>query len=269
MSYQSGTPRDPNQLAQIISSNIQKITQQTSGIQRIVNQLGTPQDTTELRQQLQQKQLSVNQLAKETDRFMKEFGSLPVTTEQRQRKIQKDRLVNDFSNTLAIFQKIQRQAAQKEKEFVARVRASSRVSGGFPDDGFKGGNVLPSESEPPSYVQTQADAITEEDLMLIKERETTIRQLESDILDINEIFKDLGMMIHEQGDTIAQVTKEDMYSCCGSRNTCCGDWINHLGIFEKVKIFNYNLTLYGQVSQTQIGTSYALPNVILATVVLD
>ncbi|XP_066555315.1 syntaxin-7 isoform X2 [Amia ocellicauda] len=205
MSYQSGTPRDPNQLAQIISSNIQKITQQTSGIQRIVNQLGTPQDTTELRQQLQQKQLSVNQLAKETDRFMKEFGSLPVTTEQRQRKIQKDRLVNDFSNTLAIFQKIQRQAAQKEKEFVARVRASSRVSGGFPDDGFKGGNVLPSESEPPSYVQTQADAITEEDLMLIKERETTIRQLESDILDINEIFKDLGMMIHEQGDTIDSI----------------------------------------------------------------
>jgi hypothetical protein len=28
-------------------------------------------------------------------------------------------------------------------------------------------------------------------------------------MDINEIFKDLGMMIHEQGDMIG------MYGCCG------------------------------------------------------
>lgn len=28
--------------------------------------------------------------------------------------------------------------------------------------------------------------------------------LQADILDINEIFKDLGMMIHEQGDVIGK-----------------------------------------------------------------
>uniref|UniRef100_A0AAZ3NT65 Syntaxin-7 n=1 Tax=Oncorhynchus tshawytscha TaxID=74940 RepID=A0AAZ3NT65_ONCTS len=178
----------------------------SSEIQRIVNQLGTPQDTTELRQQLQQKQQNVNHLAKETDRCVKEFGSLPVTTEQRQRKIQKDRLINDFSNALANFQKAQRQAAQKEKEFVARVRAESRVSGGFPDDSF-GGNGNPFESGGQAQVQSQSQevAITEEDLQLIQERETSIRQLESDITDINEIFKDLGMMVHEQGDMIDSI----------------------------------------------------------------
>lgn len=47
---------------------------------------------------------------------------------QRQRKIQKERLLNDFSAALNSFQKIQRQAANREREFVARVRASSRVS---------------------------------------------------------------------------------------------------------------------------------------------
>lgn len=47
---------------------------------------------------------------------------------QRQRKIQKDRLVNEFSAALNNFQKTQRQAADREREFVARVRASSRVS---------------------------------------------------------------------------------------------------------------------------------------------
>ena len=32
----------------------------------------------------------------------------------------------------------------------------------------------------------------------------TIASLQADIMDINEIFKDLGMMIHEQGDVIGK-----------------------------------------------------------------
>ncbi len=40
------------------------------------------------------------------------------------------------------------------------------------------------------------------DLALLQEREERIRQLESDILDVNEIFRDLGQLVHEQGETI-------------------------------------------------------------------
>lgn len=56
-------------------------------------------------------------------------------------------------------------------------------------------------------MQSQEDeaAITEQDLELIKERETAIRQLEADILDVNQIFKDLAMMIHDQGDLIDSI----------------------------------------------------------------
>ncbi|KAK1805613.1 hypothetical protein P4O66_019891 [Electrophorus voltai] len=195
--------KDTNLLVQTISSNIQSITQQTTEIQKIVSQLGTDKDTSDLRQRLQQKQQHVNYLAKETDKCMKEFSSLPVTSDQqRQRKIQRERLVSDFSDALGVFQKAQKLAAVKEKEFVARVRASSRVSGGFPDDTV-GGSVSPFESE--SQGQTYEGGITEEDLSLIKERETAIRQLESDITDINEIFKDLAVMVHEQGDMIDSI----------------------------------------------------------------
>lgn len=51
-----------------------------------------------------------------------------VFVPQRQRKLQRDRLLSEFSAALNSFQKIQRQAADKEREFVARVRANSRVS---------------------------------------------------------------------------------------------------------------------------------------------
>ncbi|XP_010572981.1 PREDICTED: syntaxin-7 isoform X1 [Haliaeetus leucocephalus] len=254
MSYSAGFG-DPNQLAQRITSNIQKITQCSAEIQRILHQLGTPQDTPELRQQLQQKQQYTNQLAKETDKYIKEFGSLPATSEQRQRKIQKDRLVGEFTTALTNFQRLQRQAAEKEKDFVARVRASSRVSSGAPEDSYKEGTLVSWDSQP--QAQVQDEEITEDDLRLIEERESSIRQLEADIMDINEIFKDLGMMIHEQGDVIDsieanvenadvhvqqanqqlsraanyQVPKEDMhphyYTCCWS----IASWNHHMVIY--------------------------------------
>ncbi|KAM9703913.1 syntaxin-7 isoform 2-T3 [Menidia menidia] len=199
MAYQAGIPEEPSALVQNISSNIQRITLLTSELQRAVSLLGTEQDSSQLRQTLQQKQQQGNHLAKDTDRLIKAFSALPIGPDQRQRKLQKERLLNDFSAALNSFQKTQRQAADKEREFVARVRASSRVSGGQPDDSF--GNAPPSYSQ----VQVQTEAITEEDLILIQERESAIRQLESDITDINDIFKDLGMMVHEQGDMIDSI----------------------------------------------------------------
>ncbi|XP_038582744.1 syntaxin-7 [Micropterus salmoides] len=201
MAYQAGILNEPSALVQSISSNIQKLTLLTSELQRTVSLLGTEKDSSHLRQTLQQKQQQGNQLAKETDRLIKAFGVLPVGPDQRQRKIQKERLLNDFSAALNSFQKTQRQAADKEREFVARVRASSRVSVGQPEPSFGSGPPFPSESQ----VQAQAEAITEEDLRLIQERESSIRQLEADITDINDIFKDLGMMVHEQGDMIDSI----------------------------------------------------------------
>lgn len=39
----------------------------------------------------------------------------------------------------------------------------------------------------------------------VREREQAIRQLESDILDVNQIFKELATMVHEQGETIDSI----------------------------------------------------------------
>ncbi|XP_047430265.1 syntaxin-7-like [Mugil cephalus] len=201
MAYHPGTQEEPSVLVNNISSNIQKITLLTSDLQRGVSLLGTEQDTNQLRQNLQQKRQEGSQLAKDTDRLVKAFSALPVGPDQRQRKLQKERLLNEFSAALNSFQKTQREAANKEREFVARVRAGSRLSGGQPEDGFD--NVLYGDSH--FQDQAQAEVITEDDLRLIQERESAIRELESDITDINDIFKDLGMMVHEQGDMIDSI----------------------------------------------------------------
>ncbi|VDP11944.1 unnamed protein product [Soboliphyme baturini] len=43
------------------------------------------------------------------------------------------------------------------------------------------------------------------DVKTIKEREQVIRQLESDIMDVNQIFKDLALMVHEQGEIVDSI----------------------------------------------------------------
>ncbi len=39
----------------------------------------------------------------------------------------------------------------------------------------------------------------------LQERERSIRQLESDIVDVNTIFKDLATMVHEQGEVVDSI----------------------------------------------------------------
>ncbi|XP_026084606.1 syntaxin-12 isoform X2 [Carassius auratus] len=198
-------PRDFNNLTQTCSSNIQKITQNTGQIKSMLFQLVTRPDTPELQDRLQQMQHYTNQLAKETNRHLKDLGSLPQPqspSEQRQQKIQKDRLMNDFSAALNNFQVVQRRAAERERESVARARAGSRLQ---VDELSQDEQLVTFEKNEGWKMQTEEEPFTEEDLELIKERETNIRQLESDIMDVNQIFKDLAVMIHDQGDMIDSI----------------------------------------------------------------
>ncbi|KAJ0066240.1 hypothetical protein NL108_004141, partial [Boleophthalmus pectinirostris] len=128
----------------------------------------------------------------------------------RQQKLQRERLMSDFSAALHNFQTVQRRAADKEKESVARARASSRAAVRnfylFTQKRISCVWCLCREDEwGQAVTQTQEPGMTEEDLEIIRERETNIRQLEADILDVNQIFKDLAVMIHDQGEMIDSI----------------------------------------------------------------
>jgi t-SNARE complex subunit (syntaxin) len=45
----------------------------------------------------------------------------------------------------------------------------------------------------------------EHDIEQLQERERAVRQLESDILDVNTIFKDLATLVHDQGEVIDSI----------------------------------------------------------------
>lgn len=213
-SYQTGdSPRttgggggsELSRLTNAISSNIQTITQNVSQIQNNVSRIGTPQDSDEIRDRVHQLTHHTNQVAKDTNKLMKDLAHLTVpAAEQSKWRMQRDRLTDDFSTALKNFQTIQRTAAEKERASVARARAQSGnyTKSPFDDDtGRDDLNMTPGFSQTRQVLQMEEDV----DLEMLHEREAAIKQLESDITDVNQIFKDLGMLVHEQGEMLDSI----------------------------------------------------------------
>lgn len=193
-------------LSNQVSNNIQQLTRKIALIQKLVNHIGTPQDVPQNFEKLQSEQKDSSILVKETSSLLQKLGNIQASDpgEMRQRKIQQDKLHDNFSNALNNFQKVQRLAAEKERASLQRARAKSMEYGGGSGGGgvgYQDESSAMADKGPAFQVQTEADLSLDE----IREREAAIRKLESDIVDVNEIFKDLAIMVHEQGDVIDSI----------------------------------------------------------------
>ncbi|CAH0547271.1 unnamed protein product [Brassicogethes aeneus] len=206
-SYQNGAQvkeQDFQKLAQTIGTSIQKITQNVSSMKRMVNQIGTHQDSPDLRKQLHSIQHYTQQLVKDTNGCIKELNNIPASlsqSEQRQRKMQKERLQDEFTSALNMFQAVQRSTASKEKEQVNKVKAQTYgdpIIGSYKKDQSL---IELQDSGARQQMQIQEEA----DLRALQEQEQSIRQLEIDINDVNQIFKELGALVHEQGEVIDSI----------------------------------------------------------------
>lgn len=198
-----GGTSEYNRLCGCVSNNVQAINKNVATIQKLVDKIGTSEDKSQLQSRLQQTEQATQRLVKETHSYLKQlphlFGDLP--SERRQRKIQVEKLADNFTTALNSFQKLQRIAAEKEKESVSRARS---ISAGMPSASPMGGyNDEHSFTEHDRSIQVQDEE--EISVELIEERERAIRQLEADIVGVNEIFRDLASMVYEQGDMIDSI----------------------------------------------------------------
>lgn len=203
-----GGSTEYNRLCSCVSNNIQAINKNVTTIQKLVDKLGTSEDKSQLQSRLQQTEQATQKLAKETHSYLKQlphlFGESP--TERRQRKIQVEKLADNFSTALNTFQQLQRSAAEKERESVSRARSMSAAMptpSVQPMGGYNDEHSSTSNDRAGSGFQVQAEE--EVSVELIEERERAIRQLEADIVGVNEIFRDLATMVYEQGDMIDSI----------------------------------------------------------------
>jgi syntaxin 7 len=194
--------------SQFVSSSIQKIYQNVSSMNRLANQIGTQQETPEVKQQLHQIRTYTQQLIKDTDLSMKEV----LNYKDRHLKIQKDRLIDEFTAALTAFQALQTKFVELEKNAVRQTKntagvtiskppGSKNFSGRFGDSS----NILDDTNNSNNQQQQQMQMQEEIDLQALEEQERTIRELEENIVGVNEIYKKLGALVYEQGQTIDSI----------------------------------------------------------------
>lgn len=213
---------DFQKLAQTIATSIQKILQNVSSMQRMVNQFGTAQDSPELKQQLHQIRTYTQRLITDTTNLLNEL----INCKERHLKIQRDRLVDEFTAALTAFQSVQRKTVDLEKNAVRQARGASGAVLSKPPGGG-GGGVSSNHSSMGSYGnhqnhssgsnnafednfvsqrgQTQEQLQEEIDLQALENQEQTIRELEENIVSVNEIYKKLGALVYEQSHTVDSI----------------------------------------------------------------
>lgn len=132
-----------------------------------------------------------------------------VNCKDRHLKIQRDRLVDEFTSALTAFQAVQKKCVEVEKNAVRQAKSNIAIpkppsnkstSNSYPESSFEDNFLGSSRSGP-----TQAQLQDEIDLQALEEQERTIRELEDNIVGVNEIYKKLGALVYEQGQTIDSI----------------------------------------------------------------
>lgn len=200
-----------SEIAQNIGTNIQKIIQNVSSMKRMVNLLGTAQDSSDTKTELYQIQHYTQQLAKDTNHILKQLNDIPPPTsisDQRQQKVQKENLAELFSSALNEFQEVQRLAYSKEKDLIKKTKQIK-----LPPPPGSGNNDHFADRTQDQLIELQDNKQQlqqqrQQDFLALREaeeQEQAIRQLETDILNVNQIFKELGALVHDQGEIVDSI----------------------------------------------------------------
>uniref|UniRef100_A0A8C3I1H5 t-SNARE domain containing 1 n=1 Tax=Chrysemys picta bellii TaxID=8478 RepID=A0A8C3I1H5_CHRPI len=228
------TQIDPNELQELFqetSANIFRINSNVTSLERTLRSLGTSNDTQELRDGLHATQQETNKTVTTSTKAIKQLSEI-VRGSSRQERLQLDRLNNQLSDAIQRYGAVQKKIAEKSKALLPSGQRSSKQQSprtpfsDLADDEkiFNGGDGMWQNQ---SQDQALLSEITEEDLEAIRVREEAIQQIESDMLDVNQIIKDLASMVYEQGDTIATSQEDEVLpSLCrnGRSAGCCRNY---------------------------------------------
>lgn len=193
---------------QAVASGIFQINTAVSTFQRLVNSLGTPKDTPALREKLHKTRLHIGQLVKDTSAKLKQVSEIDHHAEvSANKKITDAKLAKDFQTVLQEFQKAQRLAAEREtaySPFVPQGVSSSDAASEVENNSERGEErVRLVESKRQEILLLDNEISFNE--AVIEERDQGIEEIQNQIGEVNEIFKDLAVLVHEQGTIIDDI----------------------------------------------------------------
>lgn len=198
---QTDTDNDDKDLSEdeVISRNLQTISHNVQQIKNMVNNIGTPFDSEELRKRMSILQSETHQLTIDTNKSLQAITHKDLTEDDKEQdklKVKIRLLRENFKDVLKDYHEIQKTAKTKQRQTIRRKLRDSVTQGEQSVDDNEGDQKQASAMLQIEVVKGEVG------LELVKEREESLRQLEQDIQDINTIFKDLAVMVYDQGEVI-------------------------------------------------------------------
>ncbi|KAK0464071.1 t-SNARE [Armillaria novae-zelandiae] len=179
-----------------LSLQVFKINANIQGIRKLVEQLGTPRDSNVLRKRLHDLTESTQSMVKRGSEDLKKLAVLQGGLPHQHASLQKTS--RDFQLSLSSFQRAQRASAERQRTVVEDVRMAVEDDHGDhqPDAAQHQSLLLQSRLSPHELAYQES---------LIQERENDIREIESGIHELAEIYRDLGMIVGEQGEMLDNI----------------------------------------------------------------
>nr|XP_047124287.1 solute carrier family 17 member 9 isoform X3 [Hydra vulgaris]XP_047124294.1 solute carrier family 17 member 9 isoform X4 [Hydra vulgaris] len=207
-----------------ISSKIFQINKNLSSLESISKKIEESNDEA-VEQKIHVISKETNQLANDIRDLFKEISELfqrnqPVHQNNFQRNqpvhqvnlsINQNKLKNEFESSLTRYQKIQNVIASKMK---ANIQKEMIPEATYDETDEITLVSYESDQEKPCVLsydtknlndQTERTQLVMHDLEELKEKESRLNQIEEDILNVNEIFRDMALLVHEQGSTIDSI----------------------------------------------------------------
>lgn len=196
------------QLTKSISQGIFTITSNVATIHRYIGLLRTPRDTERMRNSLMDTLAKTKNLSKDLVPDIRTLSRWKPEEIGPSERYEQQKLTGDFQKAVTDFQNAQKLALEKQKDYVKEVRQTmeEHESGEYEPDPDGRGQRLKQPRQQQQFDQQRIQLLDNSDIafneQLIEEREQEIQGIEQGIVELNEIFRDLGTIVTEQGSLI-------------------------------------------------------------------
>jgi hypothetical protein len=186
-------------LTQSISQKIFTITSNVAQIHRYIGLLGTHRDTERMRASFMEALSRTKDVSKEIVPEIRLLARWDQDEIGPNEKYEQQKLTGEFQKAALDFQNAQRLALDKQKVFVKDKKAAIEEERAEFEDSPDGRGQRVKRPRQVGGLQVLDNSEIEFNERLIEEREKEIQGIEQSILELNEIFRDLGTMVTEQG----------------------------------------------------------------------
>eukprot|EP00045_Choanoeca_perplexa_P000588 m.15069 g.15069 ORF g.15069 m.15069 type:complete len:262 (+) comp10411_c0_seq1:187-972(+) len=186
-------------LSQQVSNAIFDIRRQVKNLEKIVQVIGTRRESPNTLKQMKALIEDVKDQIRETTNNIKQLGQMDGGSmhEKKTRSMEQKKLRRDLEGVAQQFKATYKQAIAKEQATAQRERAES-MAGGYDDNTAEDQSLLDDDRRQQQMMAAEVDIKTAQ----IHEREQGVRELESQMVEVNDIFKDLATIVQEQGDQL-------------------------------------------------------------------